>query len=441
MRTVGIIAEYNPFHRGHEYQIRQARETLGADWVVAAVSGDFVQRGEPAVFDKYTRTAMALSCGADLVIELPSAFATGSAEDFAACGVSLLDHTGITDVLCFGSESGDLPSLQATAEFLCRESSDFQDILRSRLKQGLSFPAAREAALREALAEKKQTPGLPHLREAPPQKPSEADPSLLSAPNNILAIEYLKALKRRKSAILPAAIRRKGQGYHDTSVPLESSFASASFLRKSFRELSSLDGTFIPSRDSFLSQIPEPALSACIQEGALFTPVFPDDLSAQLQYRLLQAVRGHEDLSRYADVSPELADRLLKLVLSPADFSRRIEQLKTKQYTYTRISRALIHLLLNLTREAQQQQKEADYVSYIRILGFRKSAGPLLNAMKKNASLPIITKTANAGKLLSPQALNWFEQDLFSSHFYQSIAARKGRTMKNEYTRSVILYP
>ena len=93
MRTVGIVAEYNPFHRGHEYQIRQARETLGADWVVAAVSGDFVQRGEPAVFDKYTRTAMALSCGADLVIELPSAFATGSAEDFAACGVSLLDHT------------------------------------------------------------------------------------------------------------------------------------------------------------------------------------------------------------------------------------------------------------------------------------------------------------------------------------------------------------
>lgn len=147
MRTVGIIAEYNPFHRGHEYQIRQAREALGADWIVAAVSGDFVQRGEPAVFDKYTRTAMALSCGVDLVIELPSAFATGSAEDFAACGVSLLDQTGVVDTLCFGSESGDLSSLQATAELLCQESSDFQDILRGLLKQGISFPADRKSVV------------------------------------------------------------------------------------------------------------------------------------------------------------------------------------------------------------------------------------------------------------------------------------------------------
>ena len=268
-----------------------------------------------------------------------------------------------------------------------------------------------------------------------------ADASLLSTPNNILAIEYLKALKRRKSSITPASIQRKGQGYHDTSVPAEAAFASASFLRKSFRESPSHDAIFTPSHKNVLAQIPEPALAACIQEAALSAPVFPDDLSAQLQYRLLQAVQSHEDLSRYADFSPELADRLLGLSLSPAGFSQRIEQLKTKQYTYTRISRALIHLLLNLTKEAQQRQKEADYAAFIRILGFRKSAGPLLNAMKKHASLPIITKTANAGKILPPQAMNWFEQDLFASHFYQSLIYQKGRKMKNEYTRSVILYP
>lgn len=441
MRTVGIIAEYNPFHRGHEYQIRQAREALGADWIVAAVSGDFVQRGEPAVFDKYTRTAMALSCGVDLVIELPSAFATGSAEDFAACGVSLLDQTGVVDTLCFGSESGDLSSLQATAELLCQESSDFQDILRGLLKQGISFPAAREAALRETIAAQRQTESPQTSSMTADTGRDSADASLLSTPNNILAIEYLKALKRRKSSITPASIQRKGQGYHDTSLPAEATFASASFLRKSFRESPSHDAIFAPSHKNVLAQIPESALAACIQEAALSAPVFPDDLSAQLQYRLLQAVQSHEDLSRYADFSPELADRLLGLSLSPAGFSQRIEQLKTKQYTYTRISRALIHLLLNLTKEAQQRQKEADYAAFIRILGFRKSAGPLLNAMKKHASLPIITKTANAGKILPPQAMNWFKQDLFASHFYQSLVYQKGRKMKNEYTRSVILYP
>ena len=421
--VLGIICEYNPFHNGHLYHLNEAKKLTNSDYSVAVISGNFSQRGDPAIVSKWIKTEMALKCGVDLVLELPTIYSISSAENFAYGAIKILDSLNLVDYLCFGSECGDISILDDIVQVLVEEPKAYRTLLSHELSTGVSFPKAREKALMMYLGNMRRFA------------------NVLSSPNNILGIEYLKALKRRKSAILPAAIRRKGQGYHDTSVPLDSSFASASFLRKSFRELSSLDGTFIPSRDSFLSQIPEPALSACIQEGALFTPVFPDDLSAQLQYRLLQAVRGHEDLSRYADVSPELADRLLKLVLSPADFSRRIEQLKTKQYTYTRISRALIHLLLNLTREAQQQQKEADYVSYIRILGFRKSAGPLLNAMKKNASLPIITKTANAGKLLSPQALNWFEQDLFSSHFYQSIAAQKGRTMKNEYTRSVILYP
>lgn len=441
MKTVGIIAEYNPFHRGHEYQIQQARASLGADWIVAAVSGDFVQRGEPAVFDKYTRAAMALSCGADLVIELPSAFATGSAEDFAACGVSLLEHTGVVDLLCFGSESGDLASLQATAELLFQEASDFQNILRSQLKQGSSFPAAREAALRQTISGQRTADARKDSSRTANEGQGKADAALLSSPNNILAVEYLKALKRRQSAITPVTLQRQGQSYHDTSAPSDSAFASASFLRKCFRESMNPDIMLSPSQGNFLTQIPEPALDACIQENAFSAPVFPDDLSVLLQYRLLQAIQNQEDLSLYADFSPELADRLLGLALSPAGFTQRIEQLKTKQYTYTRISRALIHLLLNLTREDQQRQKDADYAAFIRILGFRKSAGPLLNAMKKNASLPIITKTANAKKILSPQAITWFEQDLFASHFYQSLAYQKGRKMKNEYTRSVILYP
>ena len=421
MKTAGIIAEYNPFHKGHEYQFKRIREDFGADWIIAAISGDFVQRGEPAVFDKYTRTSMALSCGADLVVELPVSFATGSAEDFASCGVSLFDHLGIIDLLCFGSEAGDLESLNKIAELLANEPENYKLALKASLKKGLSFPAARENALKETLS-------LP-------------DTSPLSTPNNILGVEYLKALKKRKSSIKPVTIKRFGQGYHDTEIPEGQSFASASFLRKYLRD--HLE-TFSENEllDSGLaSQIPVPALKALSQENALKGPVFPEDLTLPLQYRLLQAKACQEDLCQYADMSPELADRLSPFILSPTDFSRRIEQLKTKQYTYTRISRALLHLILGITKEEVSSQKQSDYVSYVRILGFRQSAAPLLNILKKQSCLPLITKTANSKKILSPQKELWFQKDLAASHFYQALAFQKGRTMKNEYTKSVIILP
>lgn len=332
MKITGVIAEYNPFHNGHLFQFEQIRRLTGADYIIVAMSGDFVQRGEPAIYDKYTRASMALRCGADLVLELPAVFATSSAEDFASCGVALLDHLGVVNQLCFGSECGDLAPLQAIAELLCEESEDFSAELQTRLKQGLPFPAARAAALAAMTEPITET-------MAASANSAESPEDLLASPNNILAVEYLKALRRRQSRIEPFTILREGQAYHDSSHPDSGICASASALRHAIRHSRPFDGqesdgqkadrrmagaanrqagngTSGTEHSSLLSvQMPSAALEVLRTEGALQSPVFADDLSGILQYRLLELAQRNADFSIYADMSPELAARDRKSVV------------------------------------------------------------------------------------------------------------------------------
>lgn len=416
MKTAGIIAEYNPFHNGHRYQINELRARTGADYIVIAMSGDFVQRGEPAIYDKYTRTSMTLSAGADLVLELPAAFATSSAEDFAACGVALLDRTGVVDLLCFGSECGDVTSLEKIARLLAKEPEKFSDTLKEQLKSGNSYPKAREYAVREWL----------ETQEVQPQ-------SLLSAPNNILGIEYMKALLRRGSHIEPYTIKRRGRGYHDieltnptglTANSPDMDFSSASAIRRAIRD---------HALTQAMAQMPSPPDSSVI-------PVFPDDLSLLLNYRLLELAHTGQDLTVFADVSPELADRIQNQCLQFASFSERIQALKTKQYTYTRISRALIHIFLGITDSMIANCRKNDYAPYARILGFRRSAAPLLTLMKEKSGIPLITKTADAAGLLPEETLPMFRQDLYCSHVYQAAVQQKSKVLPpNEYTHPIVI--
>ena len=227
MKTVGIIAEYNPFHTGHKYQLDQIRQKLHADYIVIAMSGDFVQRGTPALFSKHVRTRMALSCGADLVVELPVSVSTASAEGFAKGAVHLLSGLGVTDVLCFGSESTDTQLLMELARILLREPEPYRQLLTKNLKDGLSFPAARSNALT--------------LYTHNPQLAT-----LLSKPNTILGIEYCKAILSLKSSIHPYALQREGSGYHDTD--LSDTFPSASGIRtRIFKEPLACFQDLIPS--------------------------------------------------------------------------------------------------------------------------------------------------------------------------------------------------
>lgn len=405
--VVGIVAEYNPFHNGHAYLIQEARRLSGAACCVVAMSGDFVQRGAPAVFDKYARARMALLCGADLVLEIPPLFAVSSAEDFAACAISLLDHLKIVTHLCFGSELGELEPLVKTAEVLCREPEEYRAALKQALKLGLTFPQARIKALGQPSA-------------------------LLSSPNNILGVEYLKALIKRGSPMIPVTVRRRGNGYHDSQLPaLKSScFGSASAIRKAL-------SSSCPGTDNLLkSQVPPPVWE--IMQA--LRPVFCDDFSSLLSYRLLELQRQNVDPGLFGDVSPALASRIRRQTLDFASFEKRVESLKTRQYTYTRVSRSLIHLLLHITKEDIALRKGHDYVSCFRVLGFKKQSSPLLAAIKKEAPLPLITKTADAASILDGESLQEFYRDLFCSHTYQSVAERKyGEPLANEYTHPVVI--
>lgn len=408
MKISGIIAEYNPFHNGHLYQIETLRTKHQADYVVVAMSGDFVQRGEPAVYDKYTRTQMALNAGADLVIEIPSVFATSSAEDFATCGVSLFHQSGIVDTLCFGSECGDVPPLESIATYLNSEPPNFQLALKKQLKEGLSYPLARHHALLDVAGEQK------HLWD-----------SILASPNNILGIEYIKAIKKLDSNIKPITIKREGHGYHDKNVT--SAFASASALREQIA---------MGHHDALAMQMP-PCVSLLTQQAC---PLFLDDLSSLLNYKLLELLHQEIDLSRYLDVSSDLADRIQNQALHFATISERIAQLKTKQYTYTRISRALLHILLEIIDEQLTAYRSSGYGNYLRILGFQKKATPLLTELKKRSELPLITKVATAKNQLTPLAHQQFSQDLFASHLYQSLLQqKKGVLPRNEYTHSILI--
>ncbi len=432
MKTVGIIAEYNPFHNGHAYQIRMAKELTGAAFCVVAMSGDFVQRGAPAVFDKYTRTRMALSAGADLVLEIPPVFATGSAEDFASCGVALLDRLGIVDTLCFGSECGRLEPMKAVAGILLQEPEAYRKELTQGLKDGLTFPQARQKALEAYLSGDS-------LSELPP---GSGLSGLLSSPNNILGIEYCKALLRRRSRMEPVTILRKGSGYHDTQLREE---PSAAAIRKILLTPSDQNGSGIRPHFTALSQsVPAPVLSL-IRDAY---PLHAEDFSALLAQRLLTLQLTERPLTDFYDVPDDLAARIGKRTLEFAGFADRCAALKTRQYTYTRVSRALIHIMLDMTAQDAAARKAHDFISYVRVLGFRREAAPLLsaiqeqapNAREKAAPLPLITRTADAASILDGSSLAEFRRDLYCSHIYQAVlAAGSGRRIANEYTTGLIV--
>ena len=447
MKVTGIIAEYNPFHSGHEYHIKEAKACTGADYIVIAMSGDFVQRGGPAVFDKYTRAQMALLGGADLVVELPSAFACSTAEDFAACGVALLTGLGAVDSLCFGSENGNVHALMTAASLMETESRQYSALLQAELKNGATFPAARQEALSNIYGNTGDNP----FR------------NLLSSPNNILGLEYCKAILRQNSHLKPVAVLRKGAGYHDqiaSSSPngdaccssLPKTYASASGIRNAlYREFP--DGLYGNDNQSFsgLDFLPEPVKPLFFQA----VPLWPEDFSALLNAKILAAsapgCEKSSGFSEISDFSQDLALRLGRLSLDFTGWEGRIAQLKTRQYTYTRISRALTKLLLGITSQQIQEWKSAGYAPYARILGFRKAAAPLLSELKKSSRIPLITKPAAAFHTLSGPALQEFQKDLYASHLYQCALEQRchrssanpgtgiNTIMKNELNRKLLV--
>lgn len=420
----GIIAEYNPFHLGHQYHLEETRKRTGAEYLVVVMSGNFVQRGEPALFDTSHRVRMALLGGADLVLELPVPFSAGSAEDFAKGAVSLLEGLNCISFLSFGSECGRMELLQEAAKLLALEPPAFRNALTQELRRGLPFPKARALALASCGL------GEEILAEA-------------AKPNNLLGIEYLKALLLLHSPITPLAILRKGRGYHDLCLESQLSFASASAIRAAILEASQGAGDFgnpVSLPPEVLSQIP-PALHPLYADHTLL-PIAPDDCSGMLNYQLLTCIREGWAFREFSDISPELEGRLNRLAPCPQSFSQRISALKTKQYTYTRISRGLLHILLNIRREDMERFRNHPRCHYARILGWKRSSAPLLRILKEHSAIPLIAKAADAPDILCEDALSLWHQHVSCSQVYSILVnQRYGERAPgwNEYSRPVVI--
>ncbi len=400
MKAVGLVTEYNPFHNGHLYHLNKAMELTGADISVAVMSGDFVQRGELAVLDKYTRASMALNSGVNLVVELPVNYAVSSAESFAAGALKVLDYIK-ADSIAFGSESGNIERLSKLAHILCDNEDTLYKEISKYTANGISYAAARQKVV-EKLTDKDTA-------------------AMLTSSNNILAVEYLKAIIKNNYAIKPYTIKRQGDSYNDTDI--RSEYASATALRGNLKA------------DNISKYIP-------VKAGLILSSntnyIYPDDITEALFTRLLGILFASsydknvfiENVMRYPDVNKEIAGRLYKSAMDMItrtvpqgaeskdngafSFGSLCEHIKTKEVPLSRIKRALVRITLGLDKKHMEKYSNAPY---IRVLGFDKKGQEYLSYIRKTVEVPLITKTADYKEMLL--------DDIHAANIYNMIAAGK----------------
>lgn len=402
MKITGIIAEYNPFHNGHLYHLQKAKEKTSADFIIIVMSGNFVQRGTPALLNKYKRAEMALKCGADLVIELPSIFASSSAEFFSEGAIGLLDSLGCVTSLCFGTETNEIEKISFLATKLQKDNPSWQKTIKQYLSQGDTYPKARSKALLDSFSPEER-PYYEHI---------------LREPNNILAIEYAKALYRRKSSIQIAPILRKGSGYHAPEIS-KNNFSSATAIRKFLKEQNNLCFSILRK------QIPASTFPILFSNWETSNtkpcPMWEDDFTPYLQY----ALWSNQNLSHFLDMNEELEHRLFRNSSPNNSFSQYVTALKNKSYTQTRIQRALLHIMLGMTTKQMNHWNDWNYAGYCRILGFKKNASPLIKQLKSHSSIPIIQKIPNSKKLLSKHLYEEFQKELKIHQLYEVVYSNK----------------
>lgn len=390
MRVVGLIAEYNPFHNGHQFHIEQAKQLTHADAVIVVMSGNFVQRGAPAIMPKQQRAEAALKAGADLVIELPVYYATGTAETFAYGAITILNKLGCVDSICFGSECGDIDTLSELSHIFVQEPTNYKESLHKYLRLGYSFPSARKQAVCETF-------------------PSKNYEDILEQPNNILGIEYLKVLEQTKSSMEPYTIPRISSDYHDVTLREELSSATAIRALLEQQKLSAV-----------ATQVPASSLEIMKENNSKRFPIVADDFSLLLKYRLLNETKA--SLNKYVDVSVELANRIYKNRNEYVSFKQFCELLKTKELTYTRISRALLHILLQVKKDSVHD------IHCARMLGLRKDKIELFTQIKQHSEIPLVTKYEDEES-----------EDVFASNLYESVITEKFKTpFINEFEHPVV---
>lgn len=355
----GIITEYNPFHKGHAYHLTCCRKDTKATGIVCVMSGNFMQRGIPAIVDKWKRAEMAVKNGVDLVLELPLVYSISSAEQFAFGGVSLLNNLGVIDNLYFGSEEGSVDILNSIADTLVKEPYEYKELLKNNLDNGLPFHTSRSNAINDFL-------GGGNIKE------------VLSNSNNILGIEYIKALKSLNSSIIPKTLKREGSSYNEKN--LNESFSSATSIRNALKSDS------IESLKTSLTTETYDILYDLNKKNYKF--IFEEDMFKYIKYKLLT---DDTALSKLPDASEGLDNKIYKEILTSNSLNELILSSKSKRYTYTRINRILAQCFLNLESYDLLNLAKTP-APYARVLGFNDNGRKILKQIKKSSDIEIITK-------------------------------------------------
>lgn len=389
-RVIGVVAEYNPFHNGHYYHLQATKEITGAEYCVAVISGNFTQRGDTSIVNKWAKAYMAICGGADLVIELPTVYSISSAENFASGAVKILDNLKVVDAISFGAEANDLATLNNIANVLYEEPKAYTNILSHELKKGISYPAARENALMMYLNDIKRYA------------------NTLSSPNNILAIEYLKALKIQKSKLEPIMIRRKKVYYNDNKIVDD--FASATAIRKLLQ-----DGEYANLR----KVIPRSSYTIIGQESRKGGMVLSlSKYEKEIIYTLRKMTV--EEIADLPDVSEGLQFAIKNAANEANNLKDLISNIKSKRYTQTRIQRILLYALLGIDKKLMENSRKV--VPYVRVLGFTQKGKSLLSEIsRRNPKLNIITslkKYMNQNQNKNKVLAEMLEKDIFATDVY-----------------------
>ena len=358
-KRIGIIAEYNPFHNGHLYQIQKAKELTGADTVIAVMSGNFTQRGDTSLINKFEKAKIALQNEVDMVIELPTIYSISSAENFALGGVKILNEIGNIDYLVFGIEEENLEKLQAIADVLVNEDDEFKRNIKEELDKGNSYPKAREIVLKKVLS-------------------SENVENIMQKPNNILAIEYLKALKTTNSKIKPFAIKRKNTMHNDENI--NENYASGTYIRKLF-----IENNF----NEIKKVVPKYTYERLLElknQGTYVSSI--NDFSDIVIYKIRTMTK--EEISQIADVNEGLENSIKLASTSCKTIDEIVDKVSTKRYTKTRISRILTYILLYITKSEMEQSKNAN--QYIRVLGINKKCEGILKTINNDKLITSLKK-------------------------------------------------
>lgn len=405
-KVLGIIAEYNPFHNGHLLHLEKSKKICGAQYSVCVMSGNFVQRGNTSIVNKWIRAEMALKSGVDLVLELPTVYSISSAENFAEGAIKLLNSLKIVDTISFGSENSDINVLNRISSVLHEEPKQYLEFLNSESKKGLSFPKARENAILLYLNDKKYL-------------------NILNQPNNTLAIEYLKALKKYKSHISPISVKREKVFYNSNCIVDE--YASATAIRNMIINEQFNDIRKVVPASSYNLLMNE------IEEGHLVIDI------SKFEKEILYAIRrlSADDIKNFPEVTEGLENAIKNASNSCNNLSELINMIKSKRYTHTRIQRILLYILLNITKKDMYLSRKN--IPYARILGYSPQGKELISEIyKANPKITLITSVKNFLDSSNNKTYKYMlNKDILATNIY-TLAYSNNSTANLDYTKKIV---